>query len=620
VQERKIVKLYTLKLLFYILFGLIATDLAIAEQVESPVDCIEGNEPTQLAYSDHTVGCAFESQTDLDRFEFYGTAGDQIRINVISTSGHVDPSIEVIDPNLTIVGSMACMNHLCTYSLALTLTDTGLYTILASDSEVNEAGNYTLQLEKIQPDAHVTHLDYDSPQAETFSPQTDIDFFTFTGMVGTKLRINAVSTSGHVDPTIEVRDPSGTLILNGLADGASCNNHLCSYSVDLPALTETGTYSLLIYDHLINEAGGYQLSLWCLDGPCDSNGDGASDPHAPLISYVTPVADSFSHLVDGDFFTFNVTPDSEIRLNVISTSGHVDPTVEIRDPTGLLILNGAIDGATCNNHLCTYSITLPISLTETGLYSLLVYDNEINESGDYQLSLWCVVGACDSDADGVADGDHINLNFDDETAVTLSPYVDGDIFRFLGAAGDMTRLNVLSTSGHVDPTVEIRDPNGDVLINGVGDGASCNNHGCSYTIDLPPLPSTGVYSLLIYDMLTNEVGSSNIGLQCLSGVCDNLAESYSGDNCIDVPNGPLIPDAGGNIQLDTDGDNIGNICDPDFNNNDVIDPSDFSQLKAVFGAISSDEDLNGNGVVDPSDFSRLKAYFGSAPGPACPAL
>ncbi len=90
------------------------------------------------------------------------------------------------------------------------------------------------------------------------------------------------------------------------------------------------------------------------------------------------------------------------------------------------------------------------------------------------------------------------------------------------------------------------------------------------------------------------------------------------DNCIEVANGPVIPDAGGNSQLDTNGDGYGNICDPDLDNNQIVTPVDFSLLFAVFGSSGVlDADLNGNGVVDPADASILKSYLGSPPGPSC---
>ncbi len=86
------------------------------------------------------------------------------------------------------------------------------------------------------------------------------------------------------------------------------------------------------------------------------------------------------------------------------------------------------------------------------------------------------------------------------------------------------------------------------------------------------------------------------------GVADNE------DNCLEKANAD---------QRDTDNDGFGNLCDPDFNGNGIVDPQDFSMLKNAFGTKGNpDLDLNGNGVVDPYDFSVMKAYFGKAPGPS----
>lgn len=80
------------------------------------------------------------------------------------------------------------------------------------------------------------------------------------------------------------------------------------------------------------------------------------------------------------------------------------------------------------------------------------------------------------------------------------------------------------------------------------------------------------------------------------------------DNCINVPNAN---------QRDTNGDSFGNICDPDFNGNGIVDSQDGALLKARFGTTTNpDQDLNGNGVVDSQDGSILKARFGQAPGPS----
>jgi len=104
------------------------------------------------------------------------------------------------------------------------------------------------------------------------------------------------------------------------------------------------------------------------------------------------------------------------------------------------------------------------------------------------------------------------------------------------------------------------------------------------------------------------------------GVTDNL------DNCIDVPNGPLIPDAGGNSQRDTDGDGYGNSCDADLDNTSMVNLSDFVLFRGVFGQtltglppfdLADHADLNGDNTIDLSDFVMFRGQFGKPPGPSC---
>jgi hypothetical protein len=74
--------------------------------------------------------------------------------------------------------------------------------------------------------------------------------------------------------------------------------------------------------------------------------------------------------------------------------------------------------------------------------------------------------------------------------------------------------------------------------------------------------------------------------------------------------------AGGNSQLDTDGDGYGNNYDPDFDNNLGIDFADLAFLKSVFFSSDADADLNGYSAVDFADLAILKAMFFGAPGPS----
>lgn len=89
-----------------------------------------------------------------------------------------------------------------------------------------------------------------------------------------------------------------------------------------------------------------------------------------------------------------------------------------------------------------------------------------------------------------------------------------------------------------------------------------------------------------------------------------------GDNCTLVPNGPLVPDAGGNVQLDADGDGNGNLCDADIDQNGIVNFGDVARFKQRFLQPGGAEDFDGNGVVAFADLLRLRNSIYQAPGPS----
>ena len=91
------------------------------------------------------------------------------------------------------------------------------------------------------------------------------------------------------------------------------------------------------------------------------------------------------------------------------------------------------------------------------------------------------------------------------------------------------------------------------------------------------------------------------------GVCDDY------DNCTEVKN----PE-----QEDTDDDYIGNLCDPDFNNDGVVG---FTDLGMLMGSLNTAEgqlgynavlDINSDGFITKLDMYTVRALIGSAPGPS----
>ena len=85
------------------------------------------------------------------------------------------------------------------------------------------------------------------------------------------------------------------------------------------------------------------------------------------------------------------------------------------------------------------------------------------------------------------------------------------------------------------------------------------------------------------------------------------------DNCTNVAN---FPDAGGNFQLDSNGDGYGNACDADLNNDGIVNGLDVAPYVSQFGTGGPDADFNGDGIVNGLDVGTFINSFGQAPGPS----
>lgn len=88
---------------------------------------------------------------------------------------------------------------------------------------------------------------------------------------------------------------------------------------------------------------------------------------------------------------------------------------------------------------------------------------------------------------------------------------------------------------------------------------------------------------------------------------DGDAVPDDADNCTAVAN----PD-----QRDTNGDGFGNLCDPDLDDDCMVNFNDLAAFKLVIFTSDPDADFDGNGFVNFLDLARMKSNFFQAPGPS----
>ena len=160
-------------------------------------------------------------------------------------------------------------------------------------------------------------------------------------------------------------------------------------------------------------------------------------------------------------------------------------------------------------------------------------------------------------------------------------------------SGVQYEANLTFTPGQID--IEVRDPSGIVESWSVSDSTYASGNFGVYTNSLQDV-AFGPFDVIERFDVPDTDGD---------GVLDDS------DNCTLVANAD---------QRDTNGDGYGNACDPDLNNDGIVNVIDLGLLRAAFFDTGPDldADFNGDGVVNVIDLGLLRALFFQPPGPGQP--
>ncbi len=146
-----------------------------------------------------------------------------------------------------------------------------------------------------------------------------------------------------------------------------------------------------------------------------------------------------------------------------------------------------------------------------------------------------------------------------------------------------------------------------------GDPATCRYPGGEFPAPTDELVQVdGAGNIVDYEVATR--GALVIHADALVVIAEGDGDGIPDDqdNCSAAAN----PD-----QRDTNGDGFGNICDPDINNDGIVNAVDLGNFKAAFFSQpgdanwNPDADFNGNDIVVTNDLGILKSYYYQQPGP-----
>lgn len=146
------------------------------------------------------------------------------------------------------------------------------------------------------------------------------------------------------------------------------------HTLDHP-LEETGWYAIIIRDYNMDNEGDYGISLAKIPGAAKS----FTDPDGGPIASGQTLAGTLSDNADSDIFQFHGDAGDRAVILAARTSGLVSPCIYLYPPSG-----GPMEGGICNSD---NDHTLDRQLLETGLYTIIIRDYNMDEEGDYSASL-----------------------------------------------------------------------------------------------------------------------------------------------------------------------------------------------------------------------------------------
>ena len=237
-------------------------------------------------------------------------------------------------------------------------------------------------------------------------------------------------------------------------------------------------------------------------------------------------------------------------------------------------------------------------------------------AGAANATVWDVDGAvelCNDLLCGLADitsGDPIAgfLKANSGASGPGSTFTESDITDY---RLDVGGFSVGTADGSIDVATITTGPDGEIVsgnleISGTVDGGIFGLIDFLLTVDL----GLGTFSITTTYSGLGEVANGPV-LSMLELDGDELAAIE--DNCTDVANAD---------QRDTDSDGYGNVCDPDLNNDDVVDFGDLPAMQQAFFSQDGDPnwnpdaDISGDGVIDFGDLPIFQSLFFQPPGPS----
>lgn len=319
-----------------------------------------------------------------------------------------------------------------------------------------------------------------------------LEAWTFSGVAGERVIVAAVATSGALDTEVILYPPGG-----GPAEVRSiCDAYGCRDRLDHQLLS-TGLYTVVVQDRGLNDAGLYKITVLRIPVQVVCPGE----PDGGAVSSGETGSGAIDGAADIDAYQFQGVSGQRLIVGAVTTSGTLDTRVAVYPGNG----GPVVAQSTCDAYGCRDRIEY--QLQATGLYTILIEDNGLNDAGAYQMSL-LLLPAGPLTYPGDPDGGDILSG--ETRSGQMQARSDFDAFQFDGQGGRRVIVAAVTTSGALDTRIFIYPDTGGPAVA----QSTCDAYGCSDRIEYQ-LQAAGTYTVVIEDNGNNDSGQYTMAVLVL---------------------------------------------------------------------------------------------------------
>ena len=394
----------------------------------------------------------------LDGWDFYGLAGDKIRMSL--DSDEFDTYITLLGPQ----GGIAVENDdVGEGSNALVdgfvLPEEGYYTIMVSSYYFEGLGEYTLNLELLEENVDLLQPVTMGEESIGYLSSGNLSEWIYEGVEGETIAVSVYSD--EFDTYLEIFDSEGNL-LDSNDDGPNDTNSL----IERVVFPEDGVYYFSVSGYNDLDHGLYSITI--------------SEPLGGemYMGEILPGQTATATLEGGYWhgWEFNITDETYVTFSL--ESDDFDTLLELYGPGGYLTDDD--DGFGETNSLISDYL-----LDEPGTYTIYASGYSSQEAGDYILTYT------------TGEEEITEYQRGSETQISYNSVSNGilesgnyDAWLFTGIAGDVVSIAVASDV--FDPYIELYGPSDELLEMNDDDGTSFNSLIADFTI-----PADGIYEVTV---------------------------------------------------------------------------------------------------------------------------